>query len=535
MNGKRRSTVGSVLWVTIALAPGLRAATPARSETPPAIRWAVRTEAPTAGALPVECTRVGYEVDVYGGTAVGTLTYAFSHEGKDGLTAHFASILPASVEVLGFALQSEGRLDDLAVEPVSAESDARERTPRAQPARPAGSRVRGEAPSVSGVRSAPFEIAGDSTFEVRTRFRLPLSMERGIFGLTLPAVEQELPLTSPRTILSSVSVSVHHGAPLLSPASSTHEILVDFTGDRTIIEPVTREFPANLAFSLTFATSPAKEPTLAGRVLRDGETGHTIEVVLDPPREPEKTAVRAKQVLFVVDTSGSMAIKEKLEEARRAVARSLKSLQPSDRFNVIEFDDDFTLLRPEPIAPLPAGDDSVERWLAGLTAEGGTKLLPALTAALDQPDDPERHCILVVVTDGILSDEPAVLKLLKERLGERRLFVVGTGPLVRQETLLRLAEYGRGAAAFFGEKESLEEAVSDLFSSIANPLAWDLRLDLDGGDVAEITPARLPDLYADRPVHVLARVRGDLPSAFAVHVSTVEGERQYRVSLPPVR
>src|SRR6185503_9163935 len=122
-----------------------------------------------------------------------------------------------------------------------------------------------------------------------TRFRLPLSIEHGIFGLTLPPVEQELPLTSPRTVLSSVSVSVHHGAPLLSPASSTHEILVDFTGDRTIIEPVTPEFPASLAFSLTFATSPATEPTLAGRVLRDGETGHTIEVVLDPPREPEKT------------------------------------------------------------------------------------------------------------------------------------------------------------------------------------------------------------------------------------------------------
>ena len=166
-------------------------------------------------------------------------------------------------------------------------------------------------------------------------------------------------------------------------------------------------------------------------------------------------------------------------------------------------------------------------------SEGGTKLLPALAAALDQPDDPGRHRIIVVVTDGMLADEKPVLELLKERLGERRLFVVGTGPVVRQETLLRLAEYGRGAAAFFGESGSLEQAVTALFASIANPLAWDLRLDWDGGDVTEIEPSRLPDLYAGRPVRVLAHVRGDLPSSLAVSVSTVEGERRYRVSLPP--
>jgi Ca-activated chloride channel family protein len=269
-------------------------------------------------------------------------------------------------------------------------------------------------------------------------------------------------------------------------------------------------------------------------VRRDGETGHAIEILLDPPREPEKTASRAKQVLFVVDTSGSMAAQERLDQARRAVGRSLESLQPSDRFNIIEFDDDFKLLRPGPIEPVAAGDASVERWLAGLTAEGGTRLLPALAAVLEQPDDPERHRIIVVVTDGGLADEAPVLELLKERLGERRLFVVGTGPVARQETLLRLAEYGRGAAVFFGESGSLEQAVGDLFASIADPLAWDLRLDWDGGDVAEIEPSRLPDLYAGRPVRVLARVRGDLPSSLAVTVSTVDGERRYRVSLPSV-
>lgn len=528
MDWKGRTTVGSggaVLLAALILSPAPAAATPERIETPPLIRWVVRADAPAPFDVRlVECTHVRYEADVYGGTAMGTLTLAFSYRGQEAATARFALAPPSAVEILGLAFESEGRLDDLAIEPAVMQS---------------GRGARADASPAPDVRSVTFEIAAESNFEIRTRIRVPLSIERGIFGLTLPPVEQELPRGSPRPetprpVPSSVSVTVHHGAPLLRAASSTHEILVDFTGDRTVIEPVAQEFPASLAFALTFETSSAKEPTVAGSVRRDGETGHAIEIVLDPPREPEKTAARAKQVLFVVDTSGSMSIQDKLEQARRAVGHALESLQPVDRFNVIEFDDDFHLLRPAPIPPLAAGDDSVDRWLAGLTADGGTRLLPALAAALDQPDDPERHRIIVVVTDGMLADEAPVLKLLKDRLGERRLFVVGPGPAVRQETLLRLAEYGRGAAAFFGESGSLEQAVGDLFDSIANPLAWDLRLDWEGGEVGEIEPSRLPDLYAGRPVRVLARVRGDLPSSLAVSVSTVDGERRYRVSLPPV-
>ncbi|HEX5042430.1 MAG TPA: VWA domain-containing protein [Candidatus Polarisedimenticolaceae bacterium] len=535
MNAKRRAALSFV--ASVVLVSGVAAGTPGKDATPPLIRWAVRTDAPAAEDVPlVECTQVSYAVDVYGGTAVGTLTYAFSNGSAETVTARFASTLPSPVEVLGLALVSQGRLEDLAVEPVVTERTTPPRTARPDPRRPEAP----PAPAVSRMRSAPFQIEARSTFEMHMRFRVPLSVERGIFGLTLPALQPE-PATDrrrpspPRTVLESVSVSVHQDAPLVAPASATHEILVDYLGDRTVIEPVARQFPASEAFSLTFATGSEKEPTLAARVQRDGEEGHTVEVVVDPPREPETTASRAKQVLFVIDSSGSMAMKDKLEQARRAVGRALDSLQPSDRFNLIEFDDDYHLMRPAPVEPLAEGKDGVKRWLAGLTADGGTKLLPALEAALEQPDDPERHGILVVVTDGILSDEEPVLRLLKERLGERRLFVVGPGPLVRAETLLRLAEYGRGAASFFGESDSLEQAVDDLCASIAHPLAWDLRLDWDGGEVTEITPSRFPDLYAGRPVRVLAHVRGDLPSSLAVSVNTVDGERRYRVALPPVQ
>jgi Ca-activated chloride channel family protein len=211
----------------------------------------------------------------------------------------------------------------------------------------------------------------------------------------------------------------------------------------------------------------------------------------------------------------------------------VKRLAPQDRFNLVEFDTDFTMFSPVPVDPAKIDESETNRWLERLAAEGGTKLLPALEATLTQPDDPDRHRMIVVVTDGILSDEQDVLHVLEKSLGEGRLFVVGTGKQIRQETLLRLAEYGRGAAAFAGDAQSLESAVTELFDSIADPLGWDVRLDFAGAEIEETVPSRLPDLYAGRPVRVLAWFRDELPSQMLLRMATTEGERLYEVKLPP--
>ncbi len=101
--------------------------------------------------------------------------------------------------------------------------------------------------------------------------------------------------------------------------------------------------------------------------------------------------------------------------------------------------------------------------------------------------------------------------------------------------ILRLADYGRGAATFAGGEAELQAAVVELFDAISQPLAWDLHFDWGAAQVEEISPSRLPDLYANRPVMVLAWVRGDLPSELRLRVTTMAGERDYSVRLPPRR
>ena len=140
--------------------------------------------------------------------------------------------------------------------------------------------------------------------------------------------------------------------------------------------------------------------------------------------------------------------------------------------------------------------------------------------------------MIVVLTDGGLADEKEALELLEEKLGDARLFVVGIGKGVQQETILRLSEYGRGTAVFVAEPEGLDEAVSGLFDSVSQPLAWDLELDWGDADVEWIGTDRIPDLYAGRPVTVYARTKGQVPEVVRLHATTMDGVRTYVKSLP---
>jgi hypothetical protein len=121
-------------------------------------------------------------------------------------------------------------------------------------------------------------------------------------------------------------------------------------------------------------------------------------------------------------------------------------------------------------------------------------------------------------------DEEKVLDFMDTKLGSGRLFVVGIGDDVRRDTIRRLAEYGRGTAAFAADPGVVDEIVERLFDSVAAPLAWDLAIDWGGTTPDALQPPRLPDLYAGRAVKAVAHVRGDLPAEITMRGTTVDGE-----------
>jgi len=234
--------------------------------------------------------------------------------------------------------------------------------------------------------------------------------------------------------------------------------------------------------------------------------GFALLSVLPPARDGFLGA--ARDVVFVVDRSGSMQ-GPKMASASRACALLLRTLGPRDRFAVLAFD--------EVVEWMPGGlqqaDEGAlergEKWLRRIDARGGTELDSAMAEALQQirlgTEGGGRVPVVVLLTDGQVGDESSVLKRLQAELGGTRVFAVGVDTAVNDGFLRRLAAIGGGTSTFVEPGARLEEALEAVGREIGAPLVTELRL---SGDVADIAPARVPDLFAGRPSTVFFRLSG---------------------------
>lgn len=502
-----------------------------------------------ADASPMLTVTTTVEATVYPGTAVVRVSQTFDNAGNVDVTAPYAFAMknapvepvfrtgegaPTTIAVAETVrdddsvrktpkqVQLERQLAQLEKQGVDAETLERIRLRLAPPGTL-------DSPRPAVFKTEPVRVPANDSVTVSTEIPVPLRAEGRELLLDLPglgALAPEAPL--PVRLI----VTIPSADRLTSVRSSTHDILSDFEGDRTVVETVSPTTDGRREFSLAFSTTDEDRSSVAGILHFDAEGRRGVEAVVHPPEVIPPATIRPKELVFLVDSSGSMKQFEKMDDARRAVAYCLRRMRPEDRFNILEFDTGVRAFRPSAVAPDDETIDRAEAWLAGVEAEGGTQMRTALEAALDTPADDARHRMLVAVTDGMLQDIDEVLEVLDRKLGDRRLFVVGAGSLHQQHNLLRLADHGRGAATFTNRSESLETTITEFFASIADPVAWDIELDWDGGTMEPIETNRIPDLYAGRPVRVLAWADGDLPQALHVRMKTVDGEQYFLVNLP---
>ena len=190
-------------------------------------------------------------------------------------------------------------------------------------------------------------------------------------------------------------------------------------------------------------------------------------------------------------------------QARDALLLALDRLQPGDRFNVIEFNSTAAALFPAPV-PLDAATLArAKQFVSGLRARGGTEMLPALALALAGPREASMTRQVVFLTDGAVGNEDAILRLVHDEIGDRRLFTVGIGPAPNAFFMTKAAQFGRGTYTFIGDVREVKEKMTALFRKLENPALTDITVDWPGG--ADAWPRVLPDLYAGEPVVVTAQ------------------------------
>jgi Ca-activated chloride channel family protein len=267
------------------------------------------------------------------------------------------------------------------------------------------------------------------------------------------------------------------------------------------------------AFELRWMPEFGAQPQSSLITFDDGQDIYA-QLMLLPPRDAALDPA-PREVIFVIDTSGSMA-GASLAQARAALQAGIDALGPDDRFNLIQFNSITESLFADPVPVTPDALREARRWVKRLEADGGTDMAPALKRALKRPAGTTGIAgavgtsgtallrQVVFITDGAVGNERGLLREVADRLGDSRLFTVSIGSAPNGGFMRRAAELGRGHHTHIGRPEDVGETMTDLWTHIRLPAISDLCI--DWGGPAEYYPELLPDLYAGQPLWVVARL-----------------------------
>src|SRR5438876_771816 len=202
--------------------------------------------------------------------------------------------------------------------------------------------------------------------------------------------------------------------------------------------------------------------------------------VVTPPSPAADAARRQpREVVFVIDNSGSMA-GASIEQAKAALQLALARLGPADTFNVIRFNHTMDAVFE---TPRPATREHVAlaaRWVERLRATGGTEMPPPLMRALEGGEGDGRLRQVIFLTDGGVGNEAELFEIIHKLLGDRRLFTVGIGSAPNSHFMRGAARYGRGTFTYIGAVSEVQEKMTALFRKLEAPALTDLRLELPG-------------------------------------------------------
>ena len=242
-----------------------------------------------------------------------------------------------------------------------------------------------------------------------------------------------------------------------------------------------------------------------------GKDGYFL-LQLSPKEDVSERELVSKDIVFVLDTSGSMNEEGKMEKARSALLFGIRGLRDGDRFNVINFAGEEHLMETGLIRADAAGRKRGEEFVKKLTPTGGTNINDALKASLRQFDSSDRPKMLVFMTDGLPtvgeSNVEKIISNAKEiKIDGLRLFTFGVGYDVNTRLLDRLAAENSGTAEYIEPKENLEVKISNFFTKVNSPVLTDLEMDFGGVQTDLMYPRQLSDIFKGTQLTLIGRYK----------------------------
>ena len=371
------------------------------------------------------------------------------------------------------------------------------------------------------LKTSAFPLEPNKPAQVLVTYKNVCTKDRDLVNVWYPLNTEKYSAKAIEEV--EVSVDIRSKADVTAVYSPTHDLNVQRLDSRH----VTATYKAKNVLPTQDFLVYYKEAneTIGATVLSHqpdvSKDGYFLMLVSPNPGQNRQKVV-AKDVVIVLDRSGSMNEEDKIEQAKGAMKYVVKNLNNEDRFNVISFSDDVDPFFDKLAA---VNDKNVKEALDRLDhieARGGTNIYAAMQTALRQVDpavdaaqkgaDSSRPAYIIFLTDGRptvgKTDEPLIISdTTKANTGRARIFSFGVGYDVNVRLLDKLVGANSGRSDYVKPKEPIEAKIASFYSKIKNPVMTKLSVELANVHTQEMYPQEVPDLFEGDQVMLVGRFR----------------------------
>ena len=303
----------------------------------------------------------------------------------------------------------------------------------------------------------------------------------------------------------SITVRLKADMPLQQISSTTHKITVSGTDKRKTVSLQQGRVIDNRDFVLRFQLSGQKNQ--AGFLsVAEGDGGY-FSLMIEPPTLPEEENVIRREMVFVLDTSGSMGGRP-IEASKTFMQHALQNLRRGDSFRIISFNNTASEFRRNAVIATPENIAIGLDYINQLSTGGGTEIPSAISQAFSSETEKGVLRIVVFLTDGYIGNEASVLRQVADKIGDARIYAFGVGTSVNRYLLSEMARAGRGFARFIDPMENLDDVAIALAAKLGSPLLTDITVDWGSLKVEGLTPALIPDLFAGDSIRLQGKFTG---------------------------
>ncbi|MBZ5493161.1 MAG: VWA domain-containing protein [Acidobacteriia bacterium] len=331
----------------------------------------------------------------------------------------------------------------------------------------------------------------------------------------------------------SMEVNLAAGVPVGDIESTSHKIFADRTGaDSYHVTLADQAVPPNKDFILKYKVAGAG---ISDAILTHADkNGGYFTLILQPPDRPQEKALVPRQLIFVVDTSGSMW-GFPLEMAKKTVQRALDNLRKDETFNLITFSGDTRILFPEPVPATPENVAKAKEVMAGAYGSGGTEMMKAIRTALgddagaDKPMEADPIRVVCFMTDGYVGNDADIIAEIKKH-SDARVFSFGIGTSVNRFLLTKMAEEGHGDVEFVTAPGEAQAAADRFYERVHSPVLTNIAIDWHGLPVTDVYPKDVRDLFSAKPIIITGRYSGS--PAGKITIKGYQGTGDYSRTIP---